>query len=352
MAEYGPKILSRRDNVLILETKEGFEPKELMEKLGGTIKIGRIAESGYGAEDIAKLIMDNISDHEGKSYFGISFYDNSLYKKHKNLGAEVKKYFKEQGVSVRWVVSRDKALSSVVVKKNKLVSDRGAEICLLPGAIGITQAIQEFEDYSRRDYGRPARDSRSGMIPPKLAKMMINLAGQKYDKKLLDPFCGSGTILAEALLMGYEDVMGSDKSEKAVSDSEANLDWLGKEAEVFNVDVRSLSKRIEANSIDAIITEPYLGPPLRCGEKESEIRKNINELESLYAASFQEFKKVLKEGGKVVIIFPVFKYNGKEINLNMMGSVRKIGFERLNKERLLYARPDQRVMREIIIFVK
>jgi hypothetical protein len=37
-------------------------------------------------------------------------------------------------------------------------------------------ALQDFESYSKRDYGRPARDPRTGSLPPKLAQILINLA--------------------------------------------------------------------------------------------------------------------------------------------------------------------------------
>jgi tRNA G10 N-methylase Trm11 len=56
------------------------------------------------------------------------------------------------------------------------------------------------------------------MIPPKLAQVMINLARRDeadfQDKILFDPFCGSGTILMEAYLMGIKNIIGSDLSDR------------------------------------------------------------------------------------------------------------------------------------------
>src|SRR5205823_3602162 len=87
-------------------------------------------------------------------------------------------------------------------------------------------AVQPFEQFSARDFGRPGRDDLSGMLPPKLAIIMINLAANDTISVLLDPFCGSGTILSEALLLGYKNLIGSDISEKAVADTKTNLDWI------------------------------------------------------------------------------------------------------------------------------
>lgn len=64
--------------------------------------------------------------------------------------------------------------------------------------------------------------------PPKVAQMMINLAGPDRHKILLDPFCGSGTILQEAALLNFQKIYGSDQNSQAVKDSQVNLDWLRK----------------------------------------------------------------------------------------------------------------------------
>ena len=86
-------------------------------------------------------------------------------------------------------------------------------------SLAQTEAVQPFEQFSARDFGRPGRDDLSGMLPPKLAIIMINLAQTPLNSILLDPFCGSGTILSEAVLLGYTNLIGTDISEKAIADS-------------------------------------------------------------------------------------------------------------------------------------
>jgi len=83
-----------------------------------------------------------------------------------------------------------------------------------------------FERFFERDFGRPAADAKSGMLPPKLARMMVNLASASKNETLLDAFCGSGTILTEAATLGFAKLIGSDISERAVSDTQKNSDWI------------------------------------------------------------------------------------------------------------------------------
>jgi len=403
---YVVKDLSTK--VLILEIKDKFTAKEFLSRLGGTVKVGQVLPSKFELADLVEIVA---KEKSGKINFGFSVYlkeDNvkpkrvkDLRFKIKDLSIKIKQNLREGGRSVRWVVSRDKNLSSVVVKTNKLI-ETGAEIVLLVGQrdllVGQTLAVQEFEEYSSRDYGREYRDAKSGMIPPKLAKMMINLAGVPLSGKILDPFCGSGTVLQEALLIGCKDVLGSDISEKAVHDSRENLRWLlekfqmsnvkcqtnskfqmsNVKSEVQKIDVVKLSDNIKRNSIDAIVTEPYLGPShlkrVKRIERISELGAIKKELVELYTKAFIEFKKVLKPGGRVVMVWPAWRVGGnrwkgssknseKITYLPMINQVIDMGFKKVNilpkdvisdfnikqneRKTLIYSRPDQVVLREI-----
>ncbi|MFH0923481.1 MAG: DNA methyltransferase, partial [Candidatus Falkowbacteria bacterium] len=271
------KILNK--GILIVETDKALSASELIKKIGGTIKIG-IVNNELGImnnEEIKEKIIQslNIGAVKGKFKFGISYYGKNKFNI-KPLAMEIKKYLREQNISCRWVTSREPTLSSVVVEQNKLTS-KGAEIVLISSPlltkergggevlIGQTLAVQPFKELSFRDYGRPARDDQSGMLPPKLAQIMINLSNTDLNNVIMDPFCGSGTILTEAMLMGYTNLIGSDNSKKAIEDTQKNIEWiirnyeLGiRNYELFNRSAVELSKFIKLNSVDAIITEPYL----------------------------------------------------------------------------------------------
>src|SRR6185503_11866116 len=96
-----------------------------------------------------------------------------------------------------------------------------------------TLFVQDIEAYGARDQARPARDARVGMLPPKLAQIMLNLSAGPLRAstddltrlRVLDPCCGTGVILQEALLMGYS-VMGTDIEPRMTEYSKRNLKWL------------------------------------------------------------------------------------------------------------------------------
>jgi len=298
-------------------------------------------------------------------HFGFSLYDlgseKNIYKfkqKLKLAAMEIKRKLREdKGLNSRWVVSKEQELSSVIVKKNQLLK-YGSEICLFLKndkiIVGQTLAVQLFEQFGKRDFNRPGRDDVSGMIPPKLAKIMINLAQADQNSLILDPFCGSGTILQEALLMDYKNLIGTDVSEKAIDDTKKNLDWLYNKFEIENfnvkvelVDVKNLSKQLAKESIDYIITEPYLGPPLKGDESKSQLEKNIGLLEDLYLKAFKQFSKILKYKGKIIIVIPEFKFKNEILQINLYNIN---GFKIINKKRLEYYRPNQHLIRSIMIF--
>ncbi|MFA6551581.1 MAG: DNA methyltransferase [Patescibacteria group bacterium] len=387
------QVLALTNETLIVDLEEEIDAQQIIRRLGGTIKLGiindelRIKNYELIANDsIFKLInTDNVT---GKFNFGISYYGKGKFKDEKRLAMELKKALKEIGVSSRWVTSREKTLSSVVVEQNKLVGDRGVEIVIINDDaktyVGKTLAVQPFKELSARDYGRPGRDDYSGMLPPKLAQMMINLSGAEFDDVLLDPFCGSGTILTEAALMGALtptlsqrarefkfNLIGADQSEKAVKDTKINVNWLLKQYPISNIqyqlfqcDARQLSQKITRESIDAIVTEPYLGPS-RMQRNEKNIRQVAAELENLYRQAMMEFMKVIKPNGRVIMIWPVFKLEGFDISLNsdkILNSSLKIvnpllGFNSkvlklTDRKTIVYGRPEQKIWREIVSLKK
>ncbi|PIR92024.1 hypothetical protein COU01_03990 [Candidatus Falkowbacteria bacterium CG10_big_fil_rev_8_21_14_0_10_44_15] len=416
------QILYLGEEALIIELEQEIDAQQIIRRLGGTIKIGiinyqlRITNLAYRqagdesmSNDLMSKLMPNQKEPAGKFHFGISYYGKGKFKQEKALAMEIKKALKEKGVSSRWVTSREKTLSSVVVEQNKLTSERGVEIVIVgDGAkywAGKTLAVQPFKELSARDYGRPGRDDYSGMLPPKLAQMMINLTtsplpcrqagltpllrkgegnhfvrvtspspyqGEGRGEVVLDPFCGSGTIITEAALMGYRNIIGCDISEKAAKDTKDNINWIAKkhlisniQYQIFQCDVKQLSRQIKPNSIDAIVTEPYLGPS-RMEWNEKNISQVARELENLYGQAILEFYKALKPDGRIVMVWPIFKIKGGEIKLaadKILGSNFKIInllaeflpnkiIKLSERSTIVYGRPNQKVWREIVVLTR
>jgi tRNA G10 N-methylase Trm11 len=383
----------------IIETPELLKAGELMRQLGGTIKIGEILKKGMGKgiknnelrikEEILGILKNKVKNN--KVRFGFSFYSPSSYGQFlslKSLALKLKKYLKQEGIASRWVSSKEPILSSVIVKKNHLL-DRGAEFVLLEHTshlsppfqgvewggsfLGQTLAVQDFEEYAFREFSKPHRPIAEGILPIKLARIIINLAKVQKNSVILDPFCGSGTILTEAIALGYRHILGCDVSGKAVQQAQENIKWLQQalnqseesklQFKIQKCDARNLSSLAGFPFTDAIVTEPYLGP-LKPPNTAQETLTRLRELSELYFTAFQEFTKVLKPGGRIVFIFPAFQ-TFKEIfktsdlvipRLHSLGlkpipvfpyfpSATNMSFT----PSYMYARPGQRVLREIFV---
>jgi tRNA G10 N-methylase Trm11 len=362
--------LSEDGSAAFLDTFDTIDADAAIRKLGGTIKIGLI-EKTSAKEDFSHNVLFDILKRKtditegGKFPFGISAYGRVGHDI-KKTGMSLKTRLKESGINPRWVDSRERQLSSVVVETNKLAS-RGVELVLISCkndiASGRTIAVQPFRELSFRDYGRPARDDRSGMLPPKLAQVMLNLSGAAPDSAVLDPFCGSGTILTEAMLRGFKNLSGADISSKAVTDTKANSLWIKEKFHLANnlpnlrvADACSLSKIYNSRSFDAIITEPFLGP--QRGHRD--FQTIADELSALYSMAIKEFSKILKQDGRAVMIWPVL---GKQLRLNPGLSGFRIKpllppelvtsqTPLTDRGTIIYGRANQQVWREIVVLEK
>jgi tRNA (guanine10-N2)-dimethyltransferase len=386
--------------VLVIETPAVLDLASLQKRLGGTIKIMEVVDIlPYKSkeEQLANILQNyfhpNIlkshyfKQSSGKIQFGLSLYPLAeklrLFGQNKRLGMEIKKRLQKDSISCRLVLPEGAslALPSVVVTNNFLL-EKGCEIDLLISKNNIytarTVSVQDFVDYGRRDYQRPARDARVGMIPPKVAQIMINLARipetiKATESFLLDPFCGSGTIMTEAMIMGYR-VLGSDISAQAVDAAEKNLNWIRTRYklppgrfEVFVSDVKKLNQEINNRQVHTIVTEGTLGPAYQTPPSETEIKKNFENLGKIYLNAFAEFKKLLKPGSKIVIALPAYRKPDGYISFPIVDKILQSGYDIVAlieqkllsnfpflkvtpRQSIIYERKDQIVVREIIVF--
>jgi len=95
--------------------------------------------------------------------------------------------------------------------------------------------------------------SYSNSISMSIAKALVNIATKaKKEKPLLDACCGVGTIMLEACFAGYN-IEGCDINEKICNDARKNLSHFNYTANVYNSNIKDISKKYEA----AIIDLPY-----------------------------------------------------------------------------------------------
>ncbi|MBZ0258632.1 hypothetical protein K8I31_21375, partial [bacterium] len=280
----------------------------------------------------------------------------------------------EREISTRFVLPDPQGdslvLSGAQVDKNRLFK-RGGEWFLHSDAergltLAQTKWLQDYQAFSNRDYGRPQRDARSGMLPPKLARMMLNLARTPDAETVLEPFCGSGGVLMEAALMGLH-AAGVDNSPKAIQDAAANGEWLqtrfglGEPPHVIEGDAHKLHEMFEPLLFDACVSEPDLGPPLRRPLAEDKFGDVVSKMGAFYIRALAEIRTVVRPGARVVFILPRYAVQGRKDNvkINILGDIRLMGYTILDpgngfrpatgRATLLYSRPKQFVQREIFV---
>lgn len=321
--------------MLVIETEQPIP----YEKLGGTVKAGEIIESsitGY-LKSMGKASID----------FGVSAYGVKLPDMR-----EIKRDLGDMGIKTRFVLPKEGTeLSSVVVKKQRLV-----EFLVTNDYTARTVWVQDFEDWNKRDYGRPEVEAHIGMLPPKVARQMVNLAipvsSLQYPATILDPFCGVGTIASEALVLGHE-VIASDISSAQVQRTRENVEWLQRNFKfkilnfkLLQADAREISKKVPVGSVNAIVTEPDLGP--NTGNTKYQTPGVMEKLEKLYLDALQDWKKVLKPNGTVVMVLPAFGED-KTLVKNVVDKLAAIGYI-LSKGPFEYSRPQAAVKRNICVF--
>jgi tRNA (guanine10-N2)-dimethyltransferase len=92
-------------------------------------------------------------------------------------------------------------------------------------------------------------------LPAKLARCMVNLAKPKAEELVLDPFCGTASLLVEAGLIGCR-VLGFDAQRRMVKGSLENLAHYGVKPEGMIV---ADARYLPVKGVDCIVTDPPYG---------------------------------------------------------------------------------------------
>ncbi len=336
---------------------DDFDAKQAMDVLGGIVKIAsQVAQwSADTSEDkikqeIADYLISQVKDNkilfafaQNQPIFELSTSDFKLL-------------LKEAKVKSRYLDSTNRGVKAVIwlnkinIVDLILVHDK-EQIYLLK-----TEAMQDIDNWTNKDRNKPYADRKKGMIPPKVARMMVNLAmsGYKanYKPKLLDPFCGTGTILMEAALLGCVP-FGSDLDYKSVLGSIKNMDWLNEQYSLkknyhfVRRDVSQIRPTDFPEKVDLIVTEPFLG---RQTPQEKKLPNIFKGLEKLYLGAFNTWTKILADKARVVIVFPRVEISGRIYNLNNL--IDKLALKGYTRQvaPIIYARKNALVQREIHIF--
>lgn len=373
---------------MVVNTSELSNPQQALNKLGGSQKIIEIIttfNAQANKEGLIKtcgdILIEEAQGHSSKFIYGISSYSFSQSSDQvlKKFLISIKKRMQSEGLKSRFINKNFKNLESAAIKGEKLL-EKGMELVMILGKnnifIGKTVALQDFEAYSHRDYDRPGRDARQGMLPPKLAQIMINLTGltdlhtTPNSKTIYDPFCGIGTVLTEGLLMNLS-VVGSDINNEAVLKAKENIDFILKQnsttatSRVFTKDTTMLTPSDVPENLAAIVTESFLGPPLSQFPLPPKLRTIQNEIIMLTVKSLKALSGVIKKGTPIVMTLPVWR-DGNRLHYmeHILDEIRNLGYQlepiipqefafsyqlpTSARGSLVYDRPDQIVGREVL----
>jgi len=346
----------------IFELPEIENPQELQDRLGGTIKIIKISGSVNQQDlktEVAHLLQTHCKDFSGKVPFSVSVFGFKPREINlKVLLNDGKRALKAIGLSSRFVNQGNKNPNSKSIFKSKMM-ERGLDINIIKSKdkiyIGHSVSIQNITSYTKRDFQKPIRDAKIGMTPPKLAQIMINLAGPKT-KTILDPFCGTGTYLMEALMM-EKNAIGSDIEPKMIKASETNLLWLNEEFQtkaesyIFERDARFLTKEQLPISPDAVITEGYLGPALEEVPNREKQEVIFRELANLHLNWLVKIHQLTSDECKVVTCIAAFKKPGSVIHLPKFEQIAETAGYKID-QKFIYERKGQIVVRDIAVLSK
>lgn len=319
---------------------------ELTNSLGGIVKVAKIINPN--AENPLEDIIADLVTHDGKLNYCVYGSEE------KNANTIIKNALKDAGRASRFLEVANLYDTAMGMQKNYheywIVKSEGATV------VAECVWMQDIKVWAKKDFGRPKSDPRSGMLPPKIARILVNLSlkpGMK-NARVYDPFCGSGTLLMEALSRGQE-AIGSDLSLKAVEDTEDNLAWfkdvMSPEASftVFQADAVQVTPKHTHGQVDAIVFEPFMGPPRIRAEKLRDIAKG---LEKLYIGTLKNLSHMLPKGGRLVCIFPTLKVDQYVKRTDsLIDRCENFGYT-LKSGPLEYSRPQASVVRQIYVLEK
>lgn len=355
-------------------------------RLGGSTRVGRVLTRLPYTDwfKIEEYLLAELPKHtcclpEGKIRLGISTYGFSTSVRTINTtGLKLKKIVKNppsgEGRSVRVVPNNDSELNTAQVIHNQLTGSTGMEMLLVRDGndtiLAQTTTVQDIEAYAARDQARPARDARVGMLPPKLAQIITNLAVSSIDPKLgvvvLDPFCGTGVVLQEATLMGYK-VRGSDLEPRMIEYSEKNLRWLASqnwspiassEDDLFcQLDVGDATNFSWIPAPNFIAGETYLGRPFSA-EPTTEILNDVmRDVDLIHRKFLKNVAQQTTIGFRMCIAIPAWKTKNGFKHLKVLDSLEELGYNRVsfvhtNTRDLIYHRDNQVVGRELVTLIR
>jgi|APSaa5957512576_1039674.scaffolds.fasta_scaffold07687_2 tRNA G10 N-methylase Trm11 len=231
-------------------------PDNTIDQLGGSLAIGEVLTDKINDLDKEELYSGT------KNKFNYVVWNFS--EETEKLSDYLRKRFKQEKLK-----STEKRFGSFIKLQNgknmpnissKTVSQQFFAFNQFFGKIIQTCDYQELE---KRDMEKPVRRGKLA-ISPKISKIMINLSLIENNQTLLDPFCGIGALLQEALLQDLK-VIGIDIDKNAIRGANQNLEWGNFSTRRYTL-MRKDSQRVKIQRVNVLVAEPDLGEILQTVE--------------------------------------------------------------------------------------
>jgi len=308
------------DRVAVVDMEKASA--HLIPRLAGIHKAAPLIEEFKGDEDRVTTLAERIGDElEAVRRLALSAYDVPE-EDYEALVRALLDSIREAGFrKIRLLrPKRNELLAEEVLARNAL------DIISFPYGrgygLGPTAWVPDVASIRRRALAKPAPRSEIS-LSPRLAQLLVNLSGLSAGQLMVDPFCGSGTILAEGLAKSL-DCFGVDSSQGRLRDARKNLDWARRNGAKgrFRLelgDAREIQDtlRIEA---DGVVTEPVLLPKIDYRPSTAVAGEMVERAGNTYGSALASMSRVLKPGGRIVVVVPVITTTqDEEVTLTLEG---------------------------------
>jgi tRNA G10 N-methylase Trm11 len=304
-----------------------FTPTDLVPQLAGVHKCAPLTAELDSAEGDQSRLLDLVSSHlEEKSNISLSGYEMTG-SDYEDLVRSMLDGLRARGFKkVRLLRPKNNELLS-----EDILSREALDIVCFPYhdgfAMGPTVWVPDSATMRQRGTNRPSPHPDIA-LSPRLARTLVNLAGLKPGQTVLDPFCGSGTILVEAYAKSLR-CLGLDSSASRVQEARENLRWsvggvTDRGYDVRKGDARELRRILRGTKVDAIITEPLLLPRLDARPRTATARAMIEESAAVYNDALASMAECVHSEARIAIVVPVVQtMDGDEVTLTLDG--RRVG---------------------------
>jgi len=285
-------------------------------KLAGIHKFSPLLTHFQGDEATIRQLVQQITNEIDVSRFALSAYDTDE-DDYEVLVRLLLDAFRQAGF---------KKIRLLRPKGNELLADQllsrdALDLIAFPykGGYGLgpTAWVPDVAPMRRRGIEKPAPHSEIS-LSPRLAQLLLNLSGLSPGQRLLDPFCGPGTIISEGALMSLN-CIGIDSSPTRVTQAKRNLAWVEKQSgRSLAYDIKTGDARDFQGRFDGIVTEPILLPRFHSTPGSQKAKRLVNRASRVYSESLYPMADAVRKGGRVVIVVPTLRTtSGSEVLLRL-----------------------------------